>query len=145
MTLETRIGLLKAASGFTIAFGAMAVLSLFTGLHSIMALFFDLAIGSAFDGLPAITGPETRLLIAIMGGLMAGLGVMIWMLAETVYRQDKALGQRIIITGLAVWYVIDSGGSAIVGSWQNVLSNTVFLELFLLPLMWPGKSAKAAV
>lgn len=143
MNLETRIFWLKCAAGFTFAFGLFFLISLFTPLGAINTVLFDLVIGPPLDGAQSLQATETRLLIAITGGLMAGLAAAAWMLADTIYRNDPALGRRWFATTFLTWYAIDSTGSVIAGAPMNVLSNTVFLALFLVPALWPEQKATA--
>ncbi|MEM6930240.1 MAG: hypothetical protein AAF602_25090, partial [Myxococcota bacterium] len=42
---------------------------------------------------------------------------------------------RAMLGGLVTWYVVDSAGSLVAGIPGNVVLNTVFLGLFLVPLL----------
>lgn len=143
MKLETRIFWLKCAAGFTFAFGLFFLFSLFTPLAALNTVLFDLVIGSPLDSAQTLQATETRLLIAITGGLMAGLAAAAWLFADSIYRSDPPLGRRLFATTFLTWYVIDSTGSVLAGAPMNVLPNTVFLALFLVPALWPDQKAPA--
>lgn len=79
-------------------------------------------------------GDVGRLLAVVGGGVMAGWGAMIVVAGR---RTEPATGPfigRMIRTGLLVWFVTDSTGSALVGATLNVVSNLGFLAMTLIPV-----------
>ena len=95
------------------------------------------------DSAQVLDSDTARLLSAICGGLMFGLGVMLWVVATELCRKDPALGRRIILLGIVSWYVVDSSMSVAAGAPINVLFNTAFLLLFVLPLRGFPKAVEA--
>ncbi|MEP0944481.1 MAG: hypothetical protein ABJH63_05670 [Rhizobiaceae bacterium] len=137
MTHTTRTNILKYASLGLIGFGVLNFLSLFPFLQPVMGWFLDLAYLSPFGTDHQLASPAGALWIAISGGLLAGWGTTLWLISSQVYSKDPSLGSRIILTGVAVWFVIDSAGSIAVGAPFNAVLNFAFLLMFEIPLLWP--------
>lgn len=85
------------------------------------------------DGVDKLTDTN-HLADAILGGVMAGWAVMMWLLADRMLAKAPKETKSIIVVSLLVWFVIDSAGSVVSGAWLNVLANAGFLGLYLLPL-----------
>lgn len=144
MTLSVRILFLKIAAGvLLIGPGLLMILAPVTPTLGLVERFLDLA-HQPLDGAQAIVGDAAFLLNAILGGVLVGFGLMIWLVAERVYRNDPALGRGLILTPLIGWFVCDGLGSVIAGAWFNVVLNTVFLAIFVAPLAAPSRDARAA-
>ena len=137
MTLTTRITVLKYASIGLIGFGLLNFLSLFAFLQPVMGFFLDLAFWSPIGTDHQLGSEAGKLWIAISGGLLAGWGATLYLLTTQVYARDPSLGSRIILTGVAFWFVIDSAGSIVAGAPFNAVLNFAFLLMFEIPLLWP--------
>ena len=81
MTHTTKITILKYASLSLIGFGLLNFLSLFPLLEPLMAWFMDIAFWSAFGSDHQLASESARLWIGISGGLLAGWGVTLLMIA----------------------------------------------------------------
>jgi hypothetical protein len=88
----------------------------------------------SIDGAQDLAAPETRLISAIGGGVMAGWGVLLWMLSTQLFPRDPALAAKLIITSIVTWFVIDSTGSMLAGAPLNAAFNVSFLLVFCVPL-----------
>lgn len=141
MTHERATTCLKIASAISVGFGLLMFLSLALGLQPAFAWFIDLA-HLPLDGAQSFASDSELLLGAISGGLLTGLGVMAWRVTVDVYTNDPGLGGRILKSGILSWFVIDSAGSVLAGAWFNVVLNSGFLALFMVPLML-ASSAKS--
>jgi hypothetical protein len=133
MNQETTLRWLKFGSALTIFFGilvAAAATPMTAGPTQFLAdlIFFPI------DGAQDISPPETRLISAIGGGVMAGWGVLLWMLSTQLFPINQALAARLIITSIVTWFVIDSTGSIIAGAPLNAAFNLSFLLIFCVPL-----------
>ena len=133
MTQETTLRWLRFGSALTIFFGllvAAAASPIAAGPTQFLAdlIFFPI------DGAQNINAPETRLVSAIGGGVMAGWGVLLWMLSTHLFPRDQALAAKLIIASILTWFVIDSAGSIIVGAPLNAAFNVSFLLIFCVPL-----------
>lgn len=134
MSYQSSLKMLKAASLLLIGFGLLFFLSVFTPVSGLSKLFLDLVVWP-FDGQQNLGATETRLMIAISGGLLAGWGVMFWLVTTQVYATNPALGGRIILPGIVTWFVIDSLGSILAGGAVNALLNITFLVIFVVPVV----------
>lgn len=134
MTHRSSVACLKFASIVLIGFGALFIAALFTPAMAAVELLLDLVIPPFGDARP-VAAAETRLLLAISGGVMAGWGVMMWMIVTSVYDEDPALGGRMIVASICVWFVLDGLGSVLAGAWINAFVNVTFLALFTAPVL----------
>ena len=141
MTLQSSITSLKAASIFTIGTGLVFFFSLFTSADFLANLFFDIAIWP-LDGTQDLNAGETRLLLAISGGMLVGWGVMFWLVTTHIYAENPQIGGKVILFSILSWFIIDSTGSIIAGFAANAVMNLVFLAIFALPVMMHGSSVK---
>lgn len=144
MGLNARITALKVAA-FALLIGPGLIMIAGPNSPSIVLVeaFLDLAY-QPLDGSQKVVDGASFILNAILGGVLIGFGVMIWMTAERVYRQDPALGRSLILIPLLSWFVCDSAGSIIAGAWFNAVINIAILATFLVPLLLPASDAKAA-
>ena len=143
MTLSARILFLKIAAGaLLIGPGLLMILAPVTPTLGLVERFLDLA-HQPLDGAQAIAGDAAFLLNAILGGVLVGFGLMIWLAAERVYRNDPALGRSLILIPLFGWFISDSLGSVIAGAWFNTVLNTAILAIFIAPLAAPSRNAQA--
>lgn len=134
MTHAAAVRMLKTVSILSAAFGLAMVLALAAPLDAVLGLFIDLAF-LPVDGAQVLTPGTASLMTAISGGLMCGFCVLIYLVTDHVYSADPALGRRLLIPALTAWYLPDSLGSLAAGAWFNAVMNTLFLALFLVPLM----------
>lgn len=86
------------------------------------------------DGAQSLAAPETRLAYAVLGGVMAGWGATIWLIADRLYARDPATARGLVLAGLAVWFVTDSAASLAAGAPLNLVVNVGFLAVFLAAL-----------
>lgn len=134
MTHDRATRLLSLAAIATALFGLAMFATVALDQRAVFEMFLDLAI-LPIDGADRLDTPTARLLTAISGGLLTGLGVMIWQVVRDVYARDPKTGGRIILRGVLAWFVIDSAGSVLAGAAFNVVMNSGFLALFLVPLL----------
>ena len=95
--------------------------------------FFADLILFPLDGAQDISANPTRLISAICGGVMAGWGVLFWMLATRLAPTDPILTKQLILGSIFTWFVIDSTCSVLAGAPLNVVGNIAFLLIFVLP------------
>lgn len=133
MPVETTIKWLKAASGLVIGFGVLVGLGALPAASALVQFSADL-IFWPIDGAQDVTAPETRLLAGIGGGIMAGWGVLMWLIATRLYAREPELSRSLLLTSIGTWFVMDSLGSIAAGAPLNAVFNVGFLLLFLIPL-----------
>ncbi len=133
MTQDRAIYLLKLTSLGTVLFGLIPLFAMIGELHGIVGWFLDLT-HLPLDGAQSFGGDSEKVLAAIGGGLMVSLGVVTWQVTIRIYTNDPETGASIISWGVWSWYVVDSAGSFVAGAWFNVVMNTGFLLMFVLPI-----------
>ena len=143
MTHARKTLILKISSEILIGFGLLMFLSLWTPLSHVMSWFLDLAILPAFDGAQSFAATETRLLIAICGGICVGWGVMYYLIVAHVFEDNPKLGRKLILTPIIAWFCVDSLGSVLAGAPFNAVLNLSFLFMFAVPVLWPSREPAA--
>ena len=144
MSFETSITWLKAVGILLMAVGAVFAWSTIGPFAFLGVFFVDLAV-LPLDGAESFAATETRLLMAIVGGLTAGIGGAIWMITKHVYMQHPAVGRKILLTFILIWFVVDSVGSVLSGAWFNAILNTGLLIAMILPLAWVKEARFSAL
>lgn len=122
---------LKLASIGTLGFAVMIAFGSHDLTDGPLRWFADLLFWPLGD--PQVMTNEAQLLAAILGGIMASWAVLVWLLTDALATNHPQLLRRLVLTMMAVWFVIDSTGSVASGAWLNVIGNLGFLALFVLP------------
>lgn len=133
---------LKRAAVFVVLVGVLIALGAHPATAWPVLVLADLTLWP-LDGAQSLAAPETRLIYGIAGGVMAGWGVMIWLLVDRVWPRDPKTARYLILTALFTWFAIDSAASFAAGAPLNVVVNIGFLAIFLVPLMARRKSETA--
>lgn len=123
---------LKASSVGTILFALMISLGSHPSTDLLYRWFSDFIFLPIGDPVSELT-EEARLLAAILGGIMTGFAIFVWMLTDALIDENPLLLRKIIMTVMAVWFVVDGTGSFAAGAWVNVIANTGFLAMFVVP------------
>lgn len=137
MQAQTRIVWLKIASEVFVLFGLLIA---FASIPSAAAptLFLADLIFWPVDGVQAVTTETNRLLSAILGGVMVGWGVLLYLLTTRLYPRDSDFARMLITASIGTWFFVDSLGSIAAGAPLNALFNLGFLAMFMIPLWLPG-------
>ena len=143
MTIERSAIYMKFAAGIFVAFGLLSALAAWPPFAAPQIFLAEL-IFMDFDGSVTIASQSERLLSAILGGMIAAWGVILWQLVDKLYLDNPALIGRMIITSLLTWYFIDSIASVVAGAPLNFIGNLGFLAVFLIPLMLAKQSQTKA-
>lgn len=110
------------------AFFAIAALPL---LHPVVTIFLQIAYWP-MHSVPSEILVPVPLLVAISGGLTAGLGGMLWALGTYVAPLSPSAAAKVTQIAAWSWFCIDSTTSLLVGAPVNVVLNLSFLALMLL-------------
>lgn len=135
MTPQSAARLMRIAAWLTIVSGIAIAAAVIDGMGSGFDLFLGLVIPGS-EGMAALASTEAKMITAIDGGLLAGFGAMLLLIAAPAIEQGNSQIMRAATISLLVWFVIDGVGSAIAGAPLNILSNSLFLIAYLLPLIW---------
>lgn len=135
MPVNTAITWLKTASAILlIAFGLMFAFAAWPPAAGLATYLLDMLFWPV-DGAQSLASPETRLILAIAGGITVGWGVLIWLVADKLMPVNPELARSILLRSLLAWFVIDSTCSWLSGGVLNIPVNVVFLAAFLWPLV----------
>lgn len=122
---------MKTAAWAMIAIGVFLAASALPVLHPVVLLFLKVAYWP-FHDVPQDLGVPAPLLVAISGGLTAGLGGMLWALGRYVSPISQEAAARVTRVAAWSWFYTDSAMSALVGAPMNVAINASFLALMLV-------------
>jgi len=135
-------GILKAGAALLMAFGVLFTMAAWPPLAGLIRFLVDLFTWP-LDGAQTLGASETRLALAIGGGVMAGWGLMIWMVATRLADREPGLARALVLIPVIVWFVFDSLGSFAAGVPVNVAVNALFLALFVAAFRGPSKPQEA--
>jgi multisubunit Na+/H+ antiporter MnhB subunit len=141
MSLDSRIRWLRIASVVTVGFGFLLAMAAIPAMGGPAQFLLDL-IYFPIDGAQAVDSSAARLLNAITGGLMTGLGVITFLIAGELLPREPALARRILLAGIGAWFLVDSSMSIAAGAPLNAVFNFGFLLLFYLPLWKPVDASR---
>lgn len=74
-----------------------------------------------------------RLLGGMVGGLMAGWGAIMVMLARSLEELTPAAVARALLVGAGTWFCLDGLASVVNGAYLNLVTNSAFLAVLALP------------
>lgn len=138
MALQHTVSQLKFASTVVIGFGLLTALAALPALNLPSLWLVDLMFWP-FDRQQNLNMPEPRILCAIMGGLLVGFGVLLWLVVTKLMPREPVLARQMILTSMWSWFVVDCTASVVAGAPFNAVMNVPFLLLFVVPL-WRGNA-----
>jgi hypothetical protein len=124
---------------YVIVFGLMMA---FFSQSRLMDIVFNDQINPTFwDSMgPSAAALEFQAFIyGVLGATMAGWGIFIAFIAHHPFKAKELWAWNCIATGMIVWFVVDTFVSIRFGVGFNVIVNTIFLLLVLLPLILTRK------
>ncbi len=130
--------LLQAACAGTMAFGAVLLLAPGVARSGFSLLMFGDA--GVVDAWPAAARDYATLLHGVIGAVMLGWGLALWLLIRGPV--DARRGWRIVAWSVAAWYVPDTLFSLAVDAAPNAALNTVFVLLYAAGL-WAARPRDA--
>lgn len=133
MAVERVVVWLKTASLIVIAFGLLTALAAWPALNLPTVWLVDLMFWP-FDGAQNLAAPESRILSAILGGLLVGLGVQQYLIAKKLLPHQPKLACQILSISMWSWFIVDCLASIVAGAPFNVVMNVPFLLMFIVPL-----------
>lgn len=126
---------LKGWSLFTIAFGAMFAVMDLSGLGTPARLFTDIAFLRMRGATALVPGREGLLMAGIMGAVMMGWGLYLYLTVETMARADAGQLRRAVLGAFTLWFLFDQAASWRMGAYGNMVSNVTFYAVFVLPFL----------
>jgi hypothetical protein len=123
-------------------FGAALAAGAFEATSAPARLFFGVLNGSAALDLHA----HMQFSLAVLGAVTIGWSLTLYAAVQAANLLDDQ-GRpiwRLVTASLVVWYVIDTALSFATGFALNAIPNTVFLAVFLFPIVYSGVLAAPA-
>jgi hypothetical protein len=132
---------LQAACIAVQAFGAFMVVS----PDAARAFFGTLLLGdpSAIGSSRAYVAAYIDLLHVVLGAVLVGWGVALFLVVRFFYRAQPVIVCRIVAISILCWAVPDTAYSLWSGFWQNAVLNAVFIAAFVPPLVAHARMAIA--
>jgi len=76
----------------------------------------------------------------VWGATVAGFGALVWVMVAYGFRQRQGWVRNGLAACVGLWFLLDTGLSAVYQVWFNVVFNCVILLLVVVPLwmIWPA-------
>ena len=117
--------------------GAVFAASAIPALRWPTLLFLDIVFWP-IDGQPATLSREAAFGVALSGALLTGWAVLMLGLARDPKLSREPRVWWLMTSAILVWFVVDSAASWLTGASVNVLSNSLFVAAYLLPILKSG-------
>lgn len=114
-----------------IAIGILFAVSVLPILHPVVRVFLQIAYWP-MHSVPAELAIPVPLLVAISGGLTAGLGGMLWALGTHVAEKFPEAAAKVTQIAAWSWFCTDSTASIMAQAPFNVVLNLAFLAVMLI-------------
>ncbi|MEM7259443.1 MAG: hypothetical protein AAF404_18870 [Pseudomonadota bacterium] len=137
--LDRGTKLLAWVSYGLLVFAAVWWLAVHPAIDKQAALMIDI-MAWPIDGSHDNMARDARFFSVIGAGLVVGLAGFLLLVIIPEFRRGNRQIWRGTVIALFGWYIVDSAGCWIAGVPSNVLFNTIFLVLLLVPL-WMIRSA----
>jgi hypothetical protein len=126
--------LMRATWWLFLGFGLASAAASHPATQAPWALLFDI-LQWPIDGKPQLSGPNERVLSAVLGGVLVGWStLMLWMLKGPVAQGDPSAVRAYSVAVLA-WFVVDTTASLLAGWPGNALLNVASLLMGWGPLL----------
>jgi len=124
---------LQGATAGTIVFGlALVALPELTRQGFSLLMYGE---AGALAGFGPGVQPYLTLAHGVMGSVMVGWGLALWLTLRGPFRRGERHGWDLFVISLVGWFVPDTTLSLWTGLWLNAVLNTVFGLAFALPLL----------
>ncbi len=122
----------------------ISIFGLFMSLSSGTALFylFDSHINSVFWGTPDVAqGVKAfqRWIYGAWGATVAGWGICLTFIVRYPFRRKEKWSWNCLLSGILLWFIIDTGFSAYYHVYNNVILNIFLFIAILFPLVFTRK------
>lgn len=129
---------LKIAAAAIFCYAFLFFLGTIKGTNQFIQLVLDFS-SWPLDGRQNYDAPTTVFLSALLGGILFGWGLLIWLLSTRIYDKAPEQTRKIVLISFLSWFLIDSLGSFLSGNVNNSIANIFLLLLLVGPLWKPAK------
>jgi hypothetical protein len=135
MTPKTAAMIFRANIGISfILAGVLWATGAIPGVGALTQWAFDF-LNWPIDGNPGDLNPIAKFMSAIGGGILAGFGVLNWLLVAPAIESRDTRVLNAALASIFTWAVIDSTGSVLSGAAPNVFFNLIILALYVIPIV----------
>lgn len=136
----TRRAAYAVLEGVLVAVAAYALVLVAAG-RPMNRVFDALGFGGSLGRAPADLADHVVLVQGVLGAVMFGWAVLLLAVVRIGLRGGDSRWWWAVSASLSAWFVIDTGFSLAVGSWQHAAFNLPFAVAFAVPLtvLRPGR------
>ena len=135
MSRSTRSKFMLLISGVFAFYAILWGLAPYESINFPSRLILD-SLDWPIDSLSTPLDKNTMLLSAIGAGLLGAIAIFLGGIVAPAIKEGNKSITRTAVVAMIVWYVIDGAGSIASGVASNVVFNSVYLILILIPLLW---------
>jgi len=135
MSRNTRSKLMLLVAGIFAFYAVLWGLAPYESVNLPSRLILD-SLDWPIDNLSTALDKNTMLLSAIGAGLLGSIAVFLGGIVAPAIKEGNKSITRTTVVAMLVWYIIDSTGSISSGVASNVVFNSVYLVLILIPIIW---------
>ncbi|WP_299519264.1 hypothetical protein [Winogradskyella sp.] len=132
MTTQTHKNWLKFSAIAVTVYALLFCLGSIPSLRKPVEMVLDLS-EWPLDGLQNFDAPTTVFLSAILGGVLFGWAILIWLLADLYDKAPERI-RKAVLASLIAWFIVDSLGCILSGNISNSISNIGLLIILVGPL-----------
>jgi len=135
MSRNTRSKLMLLVAGIFAFYAVLWGLAPYESVNLPSRLILD-SLDWPIDNLSTALDKNTMLLSAIGAGLLGSIAIFLGGIVAPAIKEGNKSITRTAVVAMLVWYVIDGTGSIASGVASNVVFNSVYLVLILIPILW---------
>lgn len=136
---------LKDWSLFVTAFGILFALIDLPAIGRPAQVFNDFAFMRLFSGASVPMTPDLAVANGVLGAMMIGWGLFMYLSIESLARHDAAPLRRAFTIAFTIWVLFDQAASSRAGAYGNMVSNVSFYLMFMAPFIaerWAAGSSR---
>ncbi|MEM8523773.1 MAG: hypothetical protein AAGG68_03970 [Bacteroidota bacterium] len=137
MTRQTHKQWLKFSAIAVFIYALLFFLGSIKGFYRPIELVLDLS-NWPLDGAENYDAPTSVFLSAILGGVLFGWGIQIWLLSSLYDKAPEQVRKTVLMSFIA-WFLVDSAACILSGNSSNAISNIGLLVVLSGPLWVKAK------
>ena len=139
MSLDLRFKLMRIIAVIFALYTVVWGLAPYTSINLPARFLLDV-LDWPMDNTAMALDQNTKWLSAIGASLLGAVSVFLWGIVAPALKRGDTQVAKTTLQAFIVWYVIDSAGSIAAGVASNVVFNTAYLVLVLIPLLGMTKN-----
>ena len=139
MSLDLRFRLMRIIAVIFALYTVVWSLAPYTSINLPARFLLDV-LDWPIDNMGLALDQNTKWLSTIGATLLGAVSVFLWGIVAPALKRGDSQVAKMTLLAFIVWYVIDSAGSIAAGVASNVVFNTAYLVLVLIPLLGMTKN-----